>query len=152
MPVWASWSNQPWGNQAGPVGPFNPRGYHETQVTRDIFYEHVPTEVQHFLVTSTINVIARNPYVFAATVIGHIGYHLYEHFAGSQNGVSVVDITEAGGIVHPPGPELVKYVEALSVSQSRVHRAGERFRRCTVKTRRGKRCTLRLGHSSKHQF
>lgn len=159
MPVWAS---HPWGNVPGvPDGyrPFNPRGYHETQPMRDLYYEHVPTEVQHFLISGSINIIARNPYVFVATLIGHAGYHLYEHYAGSHDGASVLDIAEAGGIVHLPGSvdggdlhHRLVGVAAPRVSSIRGHRGARKFRRCSVKTRRGQQCTLRAGHSSRHRF
>jgi len=48
----------------------------------DIVDPYVPEELQHFAVSSLINVAARNPYVFVATLIGHGAWHLYDHYRG----------------------------------------------------------------------
>jgi len=42
---------------------------------RDLVDKYVPEELQHFAVTSLINLVARNPYVFVATSLAHAGYH-----------------------------------------------------------------------------
>lgn len=40
-------------------------------------------ELKHFAVTSSINIAARNPYVFAATMVGHGLYHWHYDSKGS---------------------------------------------------------------------
>lgn len=115
-------------------------------------WEAVQAEAPHFLVTGITNLVARNPYVFAVTLIAHGGYHLYENYFGSQDGVGVQDVMTAGGIVGVPGPEVLTSGPDVRPRSSSVQGARQDFRRCTVKTRRGKRCVLRSGHSSKHRF
>ncbi len=48
----------------------------------EVIEEVVPQELQHFVVTSLINLAARNPYVFAGTLIGHGAWHLYDRYRG----------------------------------------------------------------------
>jgi len=53
----------------------------ESYVGETLFDEY--PELKHFVVTSTINIAARNPYVFAATMVGHGLYHLLHDSKGS---------------------------------------------------------------------
>ena len=118
-------------------------------------WDTVRGEIPHFIASSTINVVSRNPYVFIATFIGHAGYHLYQHYAGAGQSTSVNEVVEAGGIVYP---ELKGWTGQPEVIPHRI--GGKRiygskvasFRRCRTTSRLGRRCTRRLGHPMPHRF
>lgn len=140
---------------------FNPRGYHETQGMRDVVDAHVPVEVQHFAVSSAINILARNPYVFVGIGLIHAGYHIYEEiFSGAGDSASVVISAVSGGIVTPAtrnfqGVDLGRGPGGSSRPRGyrgqRVPR-GMDVARCLSTDRRGRRCVKRRGHSKAHFY
>ena len=148
---------------------FNPYGYHETQPMRDLVVQNVPTEVQHFAVTSLVNLVARNPYVFVGTLVAHGGYHLYNTFTSSpETGVvvesgggrdSIDEISTAGDntfndvidwIGQPVVPGVTRgdviITGAIHARRGWIARQKRLKGRCPKKNWRGKQCTLYRGH------
>ena len=147
------------------IDTFSPRGFQETQAMTDWVDTHVPEEVQHFAVTSTINLLARNPYVFIGTVVGHAGYHLYERYNSTGmdpwvSGEVAVTVTggdsmqtwfdETGTVVGGVSPVFSDKVVTADMRDRGVR--GRGFRRCPFLERpSGLRCVLQTGHSGRHR-
>ncbi len=64
-------------------------------------------ESKHFAVTSTVNLIKRNPYVFVATGLAHAGYHYYESRRSGASTRSTPTSTKASKHIIPLAKEFV---------------------------------------------
>lgn len=119
-------------------------------------WDNVQAEVPHFIASSAINVVARNPYVFLGTLVAHGGYHLYERmFSGASDYGSIDTIVADGGIVYPELKGWVSSAEILPRQPPRKRIQSSKvasFRRCRTTSRPGKRCTRRIGHPMPHRF
>ena len=50
------------------------------------YHDFVMEETPHFLVSSSVNLVMRNPYVFAASLLVHGGYHVYDELTSRGGG------------------------------------------------------------------
>jgi len=50
------------------------------------YHEFVMEETPHFVVSSVVNLVMRNPYVFAASLLVHGSYHAYEELTSRGGG------------------------------------------------------------------
>jgi len=121
---------------------YNPRGYHEQKAVRDRVVPYLVEEAPHIAATVAVNLAARNPWVWAGTVIAHAGYHLYSKF---HSGSSSSPYQQNGG----PGTNSnykasrnSRTVAARRVSAHGGRRKGAKPRkRCPVGYRwNGRRC------------
>ena len=71
------------------------------------YHDFVMEETPHFLVSSSVNLVMRNPYVFAASLLVHGLYHGYE------------ELTSRGG----GGPSVQSQTPLTSSESSRQDRA-----------------------------
>lgn len=126
-------------------------------------WESVKAETPHFLITGATNLLARNPYVFVATLIGHAGFHLYESYAESRNGVGIHGSSQTGDStfhqvvdwlgqpVVPGFPGMTRGDVVLEggLTARRIWIARQKQVRgtCPAKNWRGKQCTLYRGHT-----
>lgn len=154
MPVLASHPDYP---------GFNPYGHRANQARMEWVDRNVPTEVQHFAVTSVINLVARNPYVFVGTLVAHGGYHLYESLSGMVRSGSIVggekDVYH--NAVLPGTKQSLDMIAVPIIGSGSVVgkprqnqlRKSRGSRRCPRRRRgTGVQCLLRRGHSGSHRY